>query len=60
MFPNDASETADSDGDGVGDNADVLPDLKLYHSYSQIFTQLILITSLFIIAIRVKRRPETK
>ena len=34
---------ADSDGDGVGDDADVLPDLKLYHSYSQIFTQLILI-----------------
>ena len=24
-FPNDASETLDTDGDGVGDNADVFP-----------------------------------
>ena len=30
-FPNDPNETSDSDGDGVGDNADAFPTIQTRH-----------------------------
>jgi len=44
FFPNDSTEWLDSDGDGVGNNADSLPKNKLISSWNQFFVVLTLIS----------------